>query len=216
VSLGGGSSDVPIHYVPLTLSLNGYRYSERSQSSLAVSAVVGTGVGSNSQEFGTKRYRASPDFMYLKADGSHTQNLSGGVQIYGRAAAQISSGPLVSSEQFAAGGATSVRGYYSAEATGDDGLLASIEVRSPSYADWLWAGVDDWRMYGFFDAATLRLRDALPEQRRSYTLLGVGVGTSVRLYRSITGKLDFGWPLRDAQRTEAGSLTINFNVRANF
>lgn len=216
VSLGGSSSDVPIHYVPMTLSFNGYRFSERSQSSLVISAVVGTGVGSNTREFGAKRYRASPDFMYLKADGSHTQNLGGGVQLYGRGAAQVSSGPLVSSEQFAAGGATSVRGYYSAEATGDDGLLASLEVRFPSYADWLWAGVEEWRMYGFFDAATLRLRDALPEQRKSYTLLGVGVGTSMRLHRSITGKLDIGWPLRDAQRTEAGSLTVNFNVRANF
>ncbi|AZG14822.1 ShlB/FhaC/HecB family hemolysin secretion/activation protein [Cupriavidus pauculus] len=216
VSLGGSSSDVPIHYVPMTLSFNGYRFSERSQSALALSAVMGTGIGSGAQDFGAKRYRASPDFMYLKADGSHTQTLGSGAQLYARGAAQVSSGPLVSSEQFAAGGATSVRGYYSAEATSDNGVLGSLEVRSPSYADWLWAGVDEWRVYGFLDAATLRLKDPLPEQRRSYTLLGVGFGTSFRMYRAVTGKLDFGWPLRDAQRTEAGSLTVNFNVRANF
>ncbi|GAA7764355.1 hypothetical protein RN01_07160 [Cupriavidus sp. SHE] len=216
VSLGGSSNEVPIHYVPITFSFNGYRFSESSQSSLAVSAVAGTGIGSDSQAFGAKRYRASPSFMYLKADGSHTQNVKGGLQLYARGAAQISTGPLVSGEQFAAGGATSVRGYFSAEATGDDGLLGTLEVRTPSYEHYLWTGVDEWRMYAFFDAATLRLRDALPEQRRSYTLLGAGVGTSIRFYRSVTGKLDFGWPLRDAQRTQAGSLTVNFNVRANF
>lgn len=218
VSLGADGSDVPIHYAPLTLSYNGYRFGETSQSNIAVSLVGGfSGFASSSNEaFGNKRARATPDFIYLKADGSHTQSLKSGMQIYARGAGQLSSGPLVSSEQFAAGGATSVRGYYSAEATADDGLLGSIEVRSPSYADWLWAGVNEWRFYGFFDAASLKLRDTLPEQRRSYTLLGVGVGSSIRLFGSVTGKLDIGWPLRDAQRTEAGSPMVNFNVRANF
>ncbi|AOY97827.1 hypothetical protein BKK79_36970 (plasmid) [Cupriavidus sp. USMAA2-4] len=216
VAMGASRSDVPLHYAPLTLSFNGYRFGERSQSSVAVSWVNGFGLGSDAREFGQKRYRASPEFMYVKADGSHTQMLGGGAQVHVRGAAQLSSGPLVSGEQFAAGGATSVRGYYSAEATGDDGVLASLELRSPSYARWLWAGAEEWRVYGFFDVATLRLRDPLPEQRRSYTLLGAGFGTSFRLFRTLTGKLDVGWPLRDAQRTRAGSPTVNFNVRANF
>jgi len=219
VSLGGAASNVPLRYLPLTLSFNAYRFGERSQSSAALALTGGFngfGVGSGWAEYGAKRYRASPDFIYLKGDGTHTQTLKGGVELYARGAFQVASGALVSGEQFAAGGATSVRGYYSAEATADDGLLASLEVRSPSYADWLWPGVDEWRVYGFFDAATLKLRDPLPEQRRSYTLLGVGFGSSIRLFRNVTGKLDVGWPLRDAQRTEAGSPTVNFNLRTTF
>ncbi|WP_445623243.1 ShlB/FhaC/HecB family hemolysin secretion/activation protein [Lactiplantibacillus plantarum] len=74
----------------------------------------------------------------------HTQNLFGDWQLGLRAGFQLSSGALVSNEQFSAGGSTSVRGYLAAERTGDDGFLGSVEWRTPSLARWLGSNVNEW------------------------------------------------------------------------
>ncbi|MEI9898608.1 MAG: ShlB/FhaC/HecB family hemolysin secretion/activation protein [Chthoniobacter sp.] len=45
---------------------------------------------------------------------------------------QIANEPLVSAEQFSAGGLSSVRGYLEGEVPGDNAIIGSIELRSPS------------------------------------------------------------------------------------
>jgi len=46
---------------------------------------------------------------------------------------QVASEPLISNEQFGAGGVNSVRGYREGEVFGDDGWRASIEQKTPAY-----------------------------------------------------------------------------------
>ncbi|MDA4541284.1 hypothetical protein NY997_09540, partial [Escherichia coli] len=92
---------------------------------------------------------------------------------YARGSLQATDAPLVSAEQFAAGGMYTVRGYLSAEAIGDYGGLANLEWRTPAWS--LWSGTD-LRLYSFADAAYLRLRQPLPEQRDKYNLASVGLG----------------------------------------
>lgn len=219
VRLGSDGSNVPIKYAPFTLSYNGYRYTEKSQLAINTSLVNGTrlGFGSDSSQFDDKRYRASTSFSLLKGDGSYTQTLDSNWQGYVRAAFQIASGPLVSNEQFSAGGATSVRGYLAAEATGDDGYLASVEWRTPSIARWLGTSkINEWRFYAFADAAHLRLHDPLPEQQASFNLASIGVGTRLQALDWLTGRLDFGYPLRDGPNTPKHSPMLNFSVQASF
>jgi len=217
----GGSEDlIPLKYVPFTFSYNGYRYSESSQSSIGLSLVGASrsffGLGSDWKEFDDKRYRASPSFALLRGDGTHTQNLFGDWQLGLRAGFQLASGALVSNEQFSAGGSTSVRGYLAAERTGDDGLLGSVEWRTPSLARWLGSNVNEWRFYAFADAATLRLRDPLPEQDASYSLASVGLGTRLLVLDCVSGSLDWGYPLKDGPSTKKHDPRLNFSVRANF
>src|SRR3546814_11804120 len=92
------------------------------------------GYGSSDEDFDYKRYRASPSFAVLKGDGNYTFTFGNDWQTVSKAAFQLASGPLVSNEQFSAGGATSVRVYLAAERTGDDGYLLSQELRTPSIA----------------------------------------------------------------------------------
>src|SRR5262249_21785014 len=47
--------------------------------------------------------------------------------------AQVASEPLVSTEQYGAGGVNSVRGYHEGEVFGDDGWRASIEQKTPGF-----------------------------------------------------------------------------------
>lgn len=217
---GANVDEIPIKYLPFTLAYNGYRYSESSQSSLGLSVVGASGSffnqSSDWQEFDNKRYMASPSFALLRGDGTHTQSLFGDWQLGLRGSFQLASGALVSNEQFSAGGATSVRGYLAAERTGDDGVLGSVEWRSPSLARWLGSNVNEWRFYAFADAATLRLRDPLPEQDSSYSLASVGLGTRLQVLDWLSGSMDWGYPLKDGPNTRKHDPRLNFSVRASF
>lgn len=220
VVFGGTEDNVPLKYVPFSLGYSGYRYTQDSQSSIGFTLTGATrsffDLGSKSEDFDYKRYRASPSFMVFKGDFTHTQNFFGDWQGFGRAGFQTASGALVSNEQFSAGGASSIRGYLAAERTGDDGLIGSLELRTPSLARWLGPHVNDWRVYTFAEWAHLRLRDPLPEQKERFTLASVGIGTRMQVLDWLSGNLDWGYPLRASTNTEKHDPRVSFSLRASF
>jgi len=217
---GGDGDEVPLKYVPFTLAYDGYRYTETSQSSVSLSVVGATrtsfGVSSSDEEFDYKRYMASPSFALLRGDLTHTQTVGNDWQAFLRTGFQLASGALVSNEQFSAGGATSVRGYLAAERSADEGLMASLELRTPSLSRWLGPQVNEWRFFAFSDWAFMRLRDPLPDQERSFGLASVGLGTRMQLFDWLHGGLVWGYALRDGDVTKKNESRVNFNLRANF
>ncbi|MGV8664453.1 ShlB/FhaC/HecB family hemolysin secretion/activation protein, partial [Pseudomonas aeruginosa] len=76
---------------------------------LVLCLVSGTGShlgsGDDDEEFDRKRYRAKSGFGLLKGDLNHTLTFGGDWHVATKAAFQLASGPLISYEQFAAGGA---------------------------------------------------------------------------------------------------------------
>ncbi|HCP77028.1 MAG: hypothetical protein CML19_00900 [Pusillimonas sp.] len=217
---GKDADDVPLKYMPITLSYSGYRFTETAQSSFSLSVVAASesffGIGSDESEFDYKRYRANPSFALLKGDARHTHSLFGDWQLALRGGFQVASGPLVSNEQFSAGGATSIRGYLAAERAGDDGVLVSLEWRTPSLARWFGPHVNEWRFYTFAEYAALRLQDPLPEQESRFRLGSVGFGTRMQVLDWLSASLDWGYPLKDGPNTTKHDPRVNFNVRANF
>ena len=219
LQLGGTGDTVPLRYAPLTAAYAGFVQNERSQYSLGLTMTAGTrslfGYGSNEAEFDYKRYQAKPSFVALKADLNGSWNLENDAQIGFRLSGQMTDSPLVSGEQIAAGGMNSVRGYLSAETTGDYGLVGSVELRSKPltyFSPW----VDSWRIYTFVDASRLRLRDPLPEQQHTFSLASAGLGTSFRLGEQVSGRVDIGYPLKVGSRTERHDTRVNFSVNANY
>ena len=218
IRFGGDKDDVPITYVPLSLGYSGYRYTEQSQSMVALDLVASPrsfmGIGSNDDEFDYKRYRANPSFALLKLNASHTQGRDW--QLHGRVAGQIATGPLISNEQFSAGGSGTVRGYLAAERSGDDGYMGSAELRTPSLNRWLGPRVNEWRFYAFADAARIRLQDPLPEQEAHFTLASVGLGSRIQVMDWLSANVDWAYPLRDGANTRKHEPRWHFNVRASF
>ncbi|MBO9685306.1 MAG: ShlB/FhaC/HecB family hemolysin secretion/activation protein [Mitsuaria chitosanitabida] len=219
VRVGVTADNVPLDYVPLTLSYSGVRSGEDSQLALGVSAVVGTrgllGYGSDWRQFDYKRYKASPGFLVLKGDLNGSLNLWRGAQIATRLAVQASDSALVSAEQMAAGGMNSVRGYLSAERVGDVGVVGSFELRSPALSLSAIA-LENARLYAFFDFGHLRLRDPLPEQQSRFTLYSRGLGASFALGPGLSGRLDYGYPLRAGERTRLHDARLTFNLNASY
>ena len=182
--------------------------------------IVGTraffGYGSDAKAFDNKRYKASASFAVLKGDLNYTYTFANDWQSASKAGFQLASGPLVSNEQYSAGGATSVRGYLAAERTGDEGFLLSQELRTPSLAKFLGSYVQEWRFYAFAEGARLRLHDPLPEQEDEYSLASVGLGTRASLSKWLSGSLDWGYPLLDGPNTQKQDSRLHFSVQATF
>lgn len=215
--MGQDSLKTPLKYAPITLAFMGVRQGEQDQTSISTQLVAGTrrllGYGSNANDFGQKRYWADPSFVAFKADVSNTHTFGNDWQWYARTSLQVTDAPLVSAEQFAAGGMYTVRGYLSAEAIGDYGGLASLEWRTPAWS--LWGG-SDLRVYSFADAAYLRLRRPLPEQRDRYNLAAAGIGAQMRLGDHLQLRLDYAWPLTDGPVTSKDDPRLHFNISTSY
>lgn len=76
------------------------------------------------------------DFTSLLLQSSYVRALPwGGAQLMARLTAQASSDPLLPSQRLAVGGARSVRGYRENQLVRDTGLIGSVELRIPVFAD---------------------------------------------------------------------------------
>src|SRR5262249_26294547 len=84
-------------------------------------------------EFEEKRFKARPNYIYLRANGDLTQQLGRGFSLLARLAGQYTVEPLISNEQFGIGGADGVRGYLEAEELGDFGAKLSVQLGTPRW-----------------------------------------------------------------------------------
>jgi len=214
-TLGADTLQSPVTYLPFSLTYNGQHVTDKTTMGFSVAGNFGArGVGSSRGEFDNQRFKSHSDFAYLRASFNYTHQFAGDYSIAFRADAQGSDSPLVSSEQFAAGGAGSVRGYLSAENTADNGAIGSVELRSPSVASWLGKPIDEWRFHVFLDGSRLLLISPLPEQKSRFTLLSTGIGTRFALFGSVKGEVEYAFPLKDGVRTKAHDGQWLFNVKA--
>ncbi len=215
ITVGDTTVAAPISYTPLTLSYSGQRTTDKSTTGFTLAGNFGwRGMGSGLNEFDNLRFKSRGDFAYLRADYNYTRQLGGDYALALRASAQAADSPLVSSEQFAAGGASSVRGYLSAEDTADNSATGSIELRGPSMASWLGDPLNDWRLHVFLDGARLLLISPLPDQKSRFTLLSTGIGTRFSMFQNVTGALEYAYPLKDGARTKAHDGHLLFNLKA--
>jgi hemolysin activation/secretion protein len=190
---------------------------ERSETDLSATVTFhARGAGSSSESFNNNRRDADASFVHLRGDLSRSQDVFGGVQLFGKVQGQVSDQPLVPNEQFAIGGLGTVRGYVEGEQVGDSGVAGTVEIRSPSLSWVLPKVVDEWRVYAFTDAGQAYVIKALPEQEDRFTLASFGIGTRVKVKDSFDGSLDVGYPLVGQPNTSRHVLRLTFTVGASF
>lgn len=233
VTPGGVPIQAPITYYPISLNYNGTWVEKGSLTEFGAGLVFHIrGLGSSPAEFENTRFKADGSFAHFRGDLAHTHDLPGGFQVYGKVQGQISSQPLVSSEQFSAGGVGTARGYLEGEVPGDNAIVGSLEVRSPSLLSWLdkkpktdsaektedkpARKTGEWRLYAFADAGHLSVIDALPSQQSNFDLVSIGAGTRFELWDHLNGSLDAGLPLTNQSTTNARDLLLTFRVWADF
>ncbi len=214
------SSCVTDQYVPISVSYSVSRTAPDWNMDATISATFGTrGLGSTPREFELARFDATGNFVHLNLDYSVMQSFWHDIQAAMHFSGQLADQPLVPTEQFAAGGLTSVRGYLQSEAIGDDGLDYSLEIRSPSaapYVPYIGSFVDDWRLFGFSDIAEVWVLDPLASQQKFFRLASTGVGSRLAALGHFSGSVDMAWPLIAGPDTKAFEPVTSFTFKAEF
>ena len=135
-----------------------------------------------------------------------------------RADGQWATEPLVSVDQFGAGGVNSVRGYHEGEVFGDTGWHVSLEQQTPPVVlGNLYDGAPlTIRGSVYMDYARVYLIDPPPGSRDSTPLWGTGFGFSAAAGSHLQAQFLFSWPLLSAGTVPAYQPFFNFALTAQF
>jgi len=221
----------PLRYLPLQATYSGswpqasglltlntsFVFGVRALFLRSVECTQGSNVGRIDQ-FHCSREGADGGFAYWRGDLRRVQALDGlpGTLAL-RLAWQLASGPLVSGEQYAVGGADTVRGYLEAEGSGDHALLGSAEWRSPNL---LGRAAEAWlneaSALAFIDTARAYVMHPSAGVAGRVPLLGAGLGLRVRAAKRTSAELDVAWPQKATDATAANDPRWHLRVLAQF
>lgn len=208
----------------------GYTLTQQTaDETLTASAQVTLGIrglGGGVASFENNRAFARSNFTKLNLDATYLRNLPWDMRLSVTVSGQVSDQALLATEEFSAGGLSSLRGYLQSEALGDEGYFADFELLSPSLvpyiSDWIgqnWIGhdvLDDWRFFIFSDNAAAWVLDSLPAQRSVFPLNSIGVGSQITLLSHLDGNVSMGMPMRNGVVTRAWHPDIQFSVSTEF
>lgn len=174
------------------------------------------GLGNDPQEFSNRRKGGKPNYAYFTSELKHLQELPWDLRLAARVSGQISSTPLISNEQFAVGGAQTVRGYFQTQQLGDDGMNFSLEFQSPQLKQAEWAFMQNLRAHVFFDYAYLWILQPQLSNPSFYKLAGIGTGLRLQLFKHWIGELDWAYPLYQQGTVDVGNQRVDFRLAYEF
>ncbi len=158
---------------------------------------------------------AKANYVYDNLQLTRITYLPGEITSVIRLNAQLSNAELLPSEQLGAGGTDSVRGYDPRTASASQGVLASLELRSPTYSPLkqLDLGIEDsGQLLAFYDGgfiADLHHQTGAP---KSASLQSVGFGALYGVGRYFDVKFDYGWQLAKAPGASSLGNLANLSV----
>jgi hemolysin activation/secretion protein len=217
VTVAGVHGPAPVTYYPFSANYSATWAPQGSITELNAGVTFHLrGLGSSSAEFDNSRFGAGGSFIYLRGDLSHTHDLPAGLQIFGKIQGQIADQPLLSQEQFSAGGLETVRGYLEGEVPGDNAFCSSLEFRSPSVISWLGQKTGEWRFYLFGDAGWVTTNSPLPEQASRFSLESLGMGSRIQVLDHFSGSIDAADPLTSQSTTKAHDIRVTFRAGVDY
>ena len=216
--LGSDVGKNPISYTAFSLAYDGTLNLQSSQTQMNIGVnFAPSSLGNSDREFAKKRTFAKSSYGYLRADLKHTQKLPLNWALQAKLNGQFTDNPLISAEQFTIGGADSVRGYVESQALGDNGLFASLELRTPplvkfvnnkSFKDY----IKELYAFSFVDVGHVDTLKATPGQDKKSDLASVGLGVKLKLSKGIFTNLDYAHALRAAGDVEKGDDRLHFRL----
>ena len=214
---GADISNTPINYVNWFVQYGANAGDAAASTHYALTSNFGLrGVGNNPREFEQKRSQGKANYLVLKPELDHSRDIIWNTRLRVHLSAQISDSPLISNEQFSAGGAETVRGYLESQAVGDNGVAGSLEWYSPSYSPPLSAYFNDLRVLGFIDGANLHVREPLPSQTSRTLLLSMGIGLRLTAWKSLHISLDVASPRKSDGKIREGHTQAHASVEYTF
>ncbi|MEY4563824.1 MAG: hypothetical protein RLZZ618_3101 [Pseudomonadota bacterium] len=237
LAFGDQSISTPLRYLPFQLGYGGNWSADGRQTQLNATFVAAfrrilqrevddcpraDGSVGPEDQFACKGAGGDGGFSSLRLDLRHTHALWGG-SLGLRLTSLLSFQPLPSSEQFAIGGADTVRGYLEGEASGDRGLLGSLEWRSPNFAPRWWKPdapggplLTDLSVLGFVDVARAETVASTSVASSRTSLLGTGVGLRLVRRKSLDAGIDVAWPQKATAQSPDKRPRAHARVKLSF
>jgi hemolysin activation/secretion protein len=173
------------------------------QDVLTARSQFGVGIGAfdatiNDAEPDSRYFLWRGQLLYFRLLDPETENPDFSPTLLLRSDIQLASVPLLSREQFSLGGQTTVRGYRQDALLGDNGFLASAEVRLPIVRVPEIEG--SLQVAPFIDFG--KVWSSNGSDRDPENILGIGVGLLWQMGDNFTARLDWGIPLIDVDSRE--------------
>jgi hemolysin activation/secretion protein len=215
---GDYSETVPVTYMPLTFSYSASLGDKSGVTHFSAGLDLAfRGMVSSESEFEDKRFNARGNYVIFRAGLEREQNLPLGMRVLTKVNGQLADQPLISNEQYSAGGMMSVHGFKESEVSGDSAIHANVILASPDFSKWL--GFDDRLSMGlnaYYDAAHLTKLDPLEGEAQDVTIRGTGLGLRAAWNNRIEAALDWGLALDSTNNTEIGDSLVYFLVKVQF
>lgn len=147
-------------------------------------------------DYNSSRAGADPEYLYGRGHLERIWDLPHGMSLVNRLSGQLSTARLLGSEQLGFGGYATVRGYDEREINADQGIMTSLELRSPELA---WDTTIAKRklkhriqFLTFWDYGNACNRSSRPGEPKHSILQSVGIGLRYRLGANVSVRLDYG------------------------
>lgn len=223
-----------VYYTPMSVAYTGSRFDENGTTRFSASVrgyIAGMVPGGDEEDFGGSnddpigmpgnRKGSTGTFAVFQAGVERSQPLPKGFLLSGKLDGQVSTEPLISAEQYFAGGIDTVRGYRENEALGDDAIHWMLDLFTPPLGEYLPEAVPavlkkNVRLTAFYDAAYLFSKEIPQGQLDHQGLTGMGFGIRLGLTDYIQVRLDQAWAFRDGPVTREMAAYTHFLVRGAF
>lgn len=208
----------PVRYLPLLCSYSATQSDSmgKTQFSFGLNMVF-RNIVTDQREFEIKRRWARGDYLYWTANIERMHKLPLGLELYAKLDGQVASEPLITNEQYTAGGMESVRGYKESELSGDHALHGTIELFFPELVENI--GLKNKMtatLYYFYDMARLWKKRPSPGEEKYMGLRGGGFGVKGTLYKGLEYQFDWAMAFEDTNNVQMGNDRYHFRIKYGF
>ncbi len=202
-------SDITVHPLSVTLLGSAPLSSGEVNVSLGYLRNVPGGSRGGSADFTRARAGANANYQMLRLAAAYSQVVGSDWQLRLMLNGQLTSDALVPGEQFGAGGSSSVRGLSERALSTDSGLLANVELYTPTLCT-----SSGWscRLVAFYDAARGKRNKALPGELVSASVASTGLGFRLAMGNTLNMQLDYGHVLRDGTNSNGSKNKLHVRV----
>ena len=162
----------------------------------------------NRTKYEAVRSGSSPEYIYAHMTVERLWILPKAWSIFNRLTAQVSDDRLPPTEQLGLGGYNTVRGFDERDVNADQGLMATVELRTPRID----LGIVDeaknlpsyLQFLAFCDYGYAKNRGSSTLEYESQSLLSAGVGLRVRISDHVHVRVDYGRKIMDVPGSDPG------------
>jgi hemolysin activation/secretion protein len=215
----------PVRYLPFMVGYNGIAVDKYGVTSVFANLNVNFAgtlpIQNFRKDFENRRPGSTGNWAYATLGISRTQRLWKNWTLFADLDGQRSSAPLIDSEQFAAGGADTVRGYPERAVLGDDGLHFTGEIRTPTITNILPDRLKGQLQFiGFYDAARVHTQVESAGTPSTLSLSSIGGGLRFSVKDKLFVKFDYGFPQGDVRNipeiAKGTNGRVHFTVYTQF